>query len=149
MNIEQRFWTKVDKTNSCWLWTGAKLPKGYGLFKGHGRGNILAHRFSYGQTKGPIPDGLLVCHECDNPSCVNPDHLFLGSHADNVADMMSKGRHRPISPKGTTNPNCKITEREVAVIRESTDSYRKLAERFGVGKSQIARIKSGQHWSHT
>lgn len=88
-----RFWARVDKSGECWVWTGAALPAGYGRWKGAHR-LVYAHRFSWELANGPIPDGMLVCHRCDNPPCVRPDHLFLGTPTDNIRDMNAKGRGR-------------------------------------------------------
>ena len=89
-----RFWSKVQKTDGCWLWTGSRNRTwAYGRFRsGPGRRSVLAHRFAWELVHGPIPGGLFVCHHCDNPSCVNPEHLFLGTHTDNMRDMVNKGR---------------------------------------------------------
>ncbi len=92
----ERFWDKVDLSagpNKCWLWLGATNTR-YGMFWCGGR-QVKAHRFSWEMVHGPIPDGLLVCHRCDNPPCVNPSHLFLGSMSDNILDAVAKGRHVP------------------------------------------------------
>ncbi len=89
----ERFWKYVLKTSSCWLWTAYKLPGGYGMAS-HNRQHILAHRVSYELTHGIIPDRLWVLHRCDNPSCVNPDHLFLGTAKDNTHDAIRKGRFK-------------------------------------------------------
>lgn len=87
----QRFWDKVDKTDGCWLWTAARNTKGYGRFRVDG--NLVSpHRFAYELEVGPIPNGLWVLHHCDNPRCVNPGHLFLGTHSDNMRDSFAKGR---------------------------------------------------------
>lgn len=99
-NVLERFWSKVQKTDSCWLWKGAKNQFGYGFFR-LGSRNEVAHRVSYNWIKGEIPSGLLVLHTCDNPSCVNPDHLFIGTHSDNMRDMYRKKRH-----KGGNPPSC-------------------------------------------
>lgn len=89
--IEKRFWHKVDKTGDCWLWLGHKSSKGYGGVQVDGLSK-KAHRVAYELVNGPIPEGLYACHTCDNPSCVNPAHIFLGTQHENMADMVAKGR---------------------------------------------------------
>lgn len=90
----RRFWDKVDKSGECWVWLSATHSQGYGLFKtGHNTQNY-AHRVVWVLEYGPIPEGAFVCHSCDNPPCVRPEHLFLGTAADNMQDMVSKGRQR-------------------------------------------------------
>jgi hypothetical protein len=103
-SIECRFWSKVDKSSgpdACWTWTSKARSndgKGYGAFNS-GSGSVRAHRFAWELTNGPIPDGLHVCHECDNPLCCNPAHFFLGTPKDNNADMISKGRQWVVTPE--------------------------------------------------
>jgi len=94
MDPTVRFFTKVTQTADCWLWNGAKTPNGYGQFRLAGRFGrlVLAHRFSYETKFGPIPEGLWALHKCDNPPCVNPDHLFIGDRSDNMRDCAKKGR---------------------------------------------------------
>jgi HNH endonuclease len=93
---ERRFWTKVRKTKSCWIWTGSKTTAGYGVFdlESYGKNRIYAHRWSYKQYIGELKTGHFVCHKCDNPPCINPSHLFLGTPRDNVTDCINKGRDR-------------------------------------------------------
>lgn len=93
-SASDRFWEKVQKTDGCWLWLGAKNRKGYGDFYVSRASHQQAHRFSWEHHRGPIPNGKQVCHSCDEPSCVNPDHLWLGTTQENTADMLRKGRHR-------------------------------------------------------
>ena len=90
--LEQRFWERVRKSDGCWLWTGRHRPDGYGQLLTAERRVVYAHRLAYEIHHGPIPDGMFVCHHCDNTPCVRPDHLFLGTHADNMRDMREKGR---------------------------------------------------------
>lgn len=96
----ERFFNKIEKTDSCWIWRAAKRHTGYGCIKINGK-VVDAHRVSYTIHFGKIPEGLLVCHTCDNRLCVNPDHLFLGTHSDNMQDCKSKGRFG-ISPRKLT-----------------------------------------------
>jgi hypothetical protein len=109
VKLLERFWSKVDKECSeffdCWEWTGGKTVDGYGLFKLNGR-HVLAHRVSYEIEVGKIPDGMLVLHKCDNPSCVNPDHLYTGTNQDNANDRMKRNR-----------THHKITEEQVVSMR--------------------------------
>ena len=89
--FEARFWERVERTETCWPWTAAVNSAGYGMV-GRDGGLFLAHRIAFELTNGPIPDGLVVCHRCDTPRCCRPDHLFLGTQGDNLADMWAKGR---------------------------------------------------------
>ena len=142
--LEERFWAKVDKGGECWVWTAAKKHDGYGIIGVGGKdgGVIRAHRLS-AKWAGMEIEGRCVLHRCDNPSCVNPDHLFLGTPADNMADRKTKGRYN-----GT---NAKLTAEQVAAIRVRRSAGERtmaLAEEFGVGQRQIYYVCSGQNWGH-
>lgn len=161
----ERFESKFikGKINSCWIWTAGKFTNGYGQFC-YNNHNTKAHRFAYLAYKGAIPNGLLVCHSCDNPLCVNPEHLFLGTNADNMQDRDNKGRGSRVGnkgwgqrcpelvPKGETHPQARLTEADVLDIRnrfaQGGITKASLAVEFGVGRMQIARIISRERWGH-
>jgi len=137
MSIEKRFWAKVSIGPGCWEWTASKLPgKGYGKIK-VGVGWKLAHRLSWEFAKGPIPGGIQVCHSCDNPGCVNPAHLFLGTQADNMADMVRKGRARP-----GYKFKSKLTDEEKNAILLDPRLQAEIASDYGVHQATISRIKA-------
>lgn len=149
--IELRFWTKVRQFGECWIWVAAATPKGYGTFRFEGK-NVYAHRWSYSRYVGPIPYRRQVCHTCDNPSCVRPSHLFIGTPADNTADMIAKGRARGGSSKGVAHPAAKLTEEAVIEIRRAFGcqeiTQKELAEQFGVSKGAIAHVVRKETWRH-
>lgn len=142
-----RFWSFVNKTgeDDCWTWKGAKLTNGYGAFS-VGIKRISAHRFSWKLHFGDIPKNMVVCHKCDNPPCVNPKHLFLGTDAENQRDKKLKGR----AARGESNSKAKLRESDVREIRELISqglSARQIAKRYGVLHAAILDIKSGKNWS--
>jgi hypothetical protein len=164
-DLETRFWSKVHKTESCWLWTAATTNQGrrtvfaYGIFRVDGI-NIRAHRMSWELIKGPIPKDMNVLHHCDNPRCVRPDHLFLGTPADNVADMMFKHRASPLVLDGTCwamgaekqrASVSKLDEEDVRQIRKGLaegETQSGLAKRFQVSNGAINHIATGRTWRH-
>lgn len=150
MPIEDRFNSKwIPEPNSgCWLWDGAQLPRGYGILgKGRrGKGYYYAHRLSYQLHRGEVPDGLSVLHRCDVPSCVNPDHLFLGTQKTNMEDKKAKLRHRP----GEQHPNAILTYGEVYRIRAEYASGRislsKLGGKHGLTMQHVHDIVQWKIW---
>lgn len=146
-DLRDRFLEKVDKRGCCWLWTGAKTRGGYGHLRvKEGDTWVMrrAHRVSYTLFKGSIPNKLLVCHTCDNPSCVNPDHLFLSDHKGNAKDMVDKGRGKYKVKRN------KITMEDARHIRYRHKklgvSYKKLASEYGLRTSTISLIVNGKRW---
>lgn len=143
----RRFWGKVDRKSDdeCWEWTGSKLRGGYGNLRVN-KHTFQVHRYSYQLHYGEIPKGMLVCHTCDNPACVNPGHLFLGSHLDNARDKVAKGRQA----KEECHSKAKLTRDDVIKIREmySTGSYsmRKLCSLFGISYSDMNGIINKKYW---
>lgn len=148
---QQRFWRKINKLSpsECWPWTGATNTRGYGKFRVNKK-LYYATRMVWFLAHGAQPDGLGLLHKCDNPICCNPDHLFLGSRADNVADMTSKRRNRV--PLGSDHSNATLTDSDVIAIRRlrATTSLTgvEIGKQFGVTKSTVARIITRQIWKH-
>jgi len=165
MNNEKmmaRFWSKVNKNGPavshvdglgpCWLWKGSVRWNGYGKMKVGDR-TPYAHRISWKIHNGPIPAGMCALHRCDTPACVNPAHLFLGTHADNARDMRGKGR----DSRGSRHPNAKLKEADILEIRAQYADGRsrvagikggELAKRFGVNPVTISEIVNGKRWRH-
>lgn len=147
----ERFMSKFecDPNSGCWLWSAGLGSHGYGQFSlgTVADGAMPAHRFSYQHHVGPIPDGMQVCHHCDTPACVNPDHLFLGTQLDNMRDMHEKGRWTGDN-RGEGNGQSKLTEDDVRAIRASTESGAALGRHFGVNTSAIEHIRHRRRWAH-
>ena len=140
----------------CWLWTGSLSKSGYGHFTVAGRHTRRAHRVSYAAFKGEIPEGMLVCHRCDTPSCINPDHLFLGTPKENICDAARKGRLKPPPSSGRLQPGRgnspianKLTPDDVRVIRALKGcglTMTEIGRRFGVSRTAISSIWNGRCW---
>lgn len=156
----ERFWEKVDKTQACWNWTASTDRKGYGQIMFHRAGKHhlrRAHRVAYEMLYGPLPDlpgvhGACVLHRCDNPKCVNPEHLFVGTSDDNVKDMDAKGRRKVGVRFGSDHPRSVLDEdkvREIARLHyDEGISQKSLATMFGVCHSTINHIFTGRLWAH-
>lgn len=133
-----------EPLSGCWLWMRGCGAGGYGqIWVGK---NQYAHRASFETFIGPIPDGMWVLHKCDVPSCINPDHLFLGTNADNVKDRGAKGRHA--RQRGEEHGNAKLTEAEVIAIRTDTRLQREIARDHGVSRRAVSHIKKRTRWAH-
>lgn len=161
----ERFWRFVEPGEGCWEWRGTRMLTGYGQIRSGGKDTrwMYAHRLSWEVHFGPIPEGMKVCHRCDNPPCVRPDHLFIGTDADNVADKVSKGRQlrgdnhpsrrRPdLVRRGEAKPMAKLTEDIVRAIRAEhaagTITMAALARRYGVSPSIISVVVARKTWRH-
>jgi len=143
--LEERFLAKVQKTDSCWLWTASIRNYGYGQIGNRPGPPIPAHRVSYELYKGPIPAGIFVLHCCDNPPCVNPDHLFLGTQKDNIRDAAEKGR----TARGERKKNAKLTRQGVSEMRAARlngASLKSLAIRYGVCFQTCSDVCRGKTW---
>jgi len=145
MTLAQRFWSKVDPAPSscCWEWTAGKSSNGYGQFKLNTK-MLSAHRIAYTLTKGEIPKDLIVRHTCDNPVCCNPDHLILGTYADNMADKVERNRQA----KGEQNGRCKLTVKQVMEIYNSPLTQDEIAKLYNIDQSIVSRIKHKKIWKH-
>lgn len=153
-------WIEFDTNGGCWLWRAPNVSHGYGAYW-DGKRSRRAHRASYEMVKGPIAPGMVLLHRCDVPACVNPDHLAVGTQADNIADALRKGRRArkpererrvakakpPGHGLGTGRANAKLTEEQVLDIRSSDESSRRLANRLSVSPSLIRQIRRGEAWA--
>ena len=157
--FKERFEDKyIPEPNSgCWLWNTTVNNAGYGIVKNNNK-VMVAHRASYELYCEPIPDGMIICHKCDNRSCVNPDHLFVGSYKDNTHDMISKGRRytgdRSVIMRGNTNSqgsknaSAKLTEKQVIAIYRDTRTAKEIAADYSINANGVYRIKNGTRWKH-
>lgn len=145
--LGRRFWAKVNKSDDCWEWTACKNSAGYGQIRINGKAE-LAHRVSWELANGPIPDAMYVLHRCDNPSCVRPDHLFLGTSSDNTQDMISKGRR--VILYGEDAGTAKLTNAQVEAMRflYATGEYStyKLGEMYGISHFGAWEIVTGKRY---
>jgi hypothetical protein len=151
--LADRFWPKVRIGPDCWEWTGAIKDNGYGTITRGGRsqGHVYAHRASWEMAFGAIPAGMDICHRCDNRRCVRPDHLFVGTTADNLADMRTKGRANDPArgSRGDRNGRARLTWEQVREIRRrwaAGEQQRSLAREFGLGSTTVGHIVHGRHW---
>ncbi len=146
--IKERFWNKVRKTPYCWIWKAGLNSSGYGQFYATGFKERRAHRFSFLMTFGRLPQKISVLHTCDNPKCVNPFHLFLGTQKDNLLDMNKKGRNI----KGELCHQSKLTKKDVLKIRKlyasKKHSQSMLGRMFRVTRESIRDIVNRKNWKH-
>lgn len=142
--VIDRFLRHIDMIPlcGCWIWTGSLGSSGYGKIRMPNRTDRMTHRFAYETFVGPIPNGMQVLHRCDVKPCCNPDHLFLGTQTQNIADMYSKGR----GLEGAKHPGAKLTAEAVAAIRSSAKSQMQLATQHGVSRALIRHVLSGAQW---
>jgi HNH endonuclease/helix-turn-helix protein len=150
-----RFWIKVNRSGGCWTWIAALSWSGYGRFQLEGKAR-WAHRVAWFLSRGEWPPtAMLVCHRCDNRRCVRPDHLFLGTPADNLRDMSAKGRSTKGKPnrgtRGARNFNARLTPesvREIRCMHAAGARQKELAARFGVAPNTISTVLSRRSWAH-
>lgn len=148
-SLISRFWSYVTTSDNCWEWQGSKR-NGYGRIWSDGK-MVRAHRVSFVIHFGAIPNGLFVLHHCDNPGCVNPKHLFLGTQAENMKDCRDKGRSTGLMAfygKGSECPSAKLTEEDVREIRRRNDTQDRIAKEFGVCQKTISNIMRRVNWKH-
>jgi len=145
--LEERFWSRVERTDGCWLWRGHINQDGYGrLPVGEPTRSrmVMAHRLALFLEGREVPPGMVTRHKCNNPSCVRPDHLEIGTQAENVGDTVAAGR----VPRGEQAHNAVLTAEDVAEIRRSTETHREIAERFGIAAGSVHAIRTGRRWGH-
>lgn len=145
--------SQPEPNGGCWLWRGSITKGGYGHLKVELPGTRCrrahpAHRLSWIAHRGPIPAGLWVLHKCDVRSCINPAHLFLGTHVDNMADMVAKGRHRCGDYRGEKHGSTTLSKQQVLKIRADRRTYRVIGKDYGISPATVCRIKLGDTWTH-
>ena len=147
LSVEEKLdqYAYPEPMSGCWLWTGPHYPDGYGRLWVNGK-HSLAHRLQWERFNGPIPKGMLICHHCDTPPCINPDHLFLGTHTDNMRDAARKGRQK--NQWGEKNSNAIFTEDQIRAIRNDNRIARLIASEYGAAEITISQIKSRHRWPH-
>jgi hypothetical protein len=144
--LADRFWFSVQKSEGCWRWTGSGNGHGYGQITDAGK-MMATHRLSWEMHNGPIADGLCVLHHCDNPACVRPDHLFLGTRKDNAIDMVGKGRQL----RGQANAMSKLEAGDIPLIRRAVAigfRQKDVAAAYGVDHRTVSQIARGIRWRH-
>jgi len=144
-SLRERFDAQYEPVteSGCWIWTGSLSSRGYGTIK-HKYKTKSAHRVSYELHHGEIQEGKVVCHKCDNPSCVNPSHLYAGTLSDNARDKVKRNRCNPT--RGTKNPRAKLNNEQVLTIFRSKENGSILADAYGVSRTTVSEIKSGRKW---
>jgi hypothetical protein len=151
-SLFERWDEKVERVpGGCWLWRGAIKDTGYGVLQRgrRGQGLVRAHRFAYEHFVGPVPDGLELRHSCDVRHCVNPAHLSVGTRADNMRDMVERGRWTPRpAMRGERNGNARLTTDQALAIRQDMRTLREIARDFGVSISTASLIRRGSRWAH-
>ena len=155
MKADALFWAKVDTSGDCWEWQGVLTVLGYGYLRRNGQ-TWRTHRYAWMLTSGPIPQALHVLHRCDNRRCVRPDHLWLGTHADNMADMAAKHRTAfescpESAPRGEGHWNAKLTAELVRSIRQraaSGEALAAIASEYGVGRKTVSDAVLRRTWAH-
>lgn len=145
----ERVWKKIKfgEPDQCWEWQATRNNKGYGKFYIRTGVQSLAHRYVFTQLFGEVPKNIQVCHSCDNPRCTNPNHLFSGTHKDNMDDLWKKGRGR----KGSKHGNSKLKEKDIPIIRQrlkNGEFHKSISESFGISRTTITYISNGLRWKH-
>jgi hypothetical protein len=147
LTVAERFWKRVKQGDGCWLWLGSRDKNGYGRMRLNGRPELVTH-IAWQLTYGALPKGQVILHVCDNPPCVNPDHLRIGTQQDNIADMHNKERARQGHALGVEHGLAKLNPDRVREIRASHETTLQLSKRLGIARATIDAVKKRQTWRH-